>query len=82
MNIRPIANSVSFLILSSALVLSACGGGGGGGGGKDTKESNAAPIGDISGTWNVIENIDGTQCGEGKYVEKNIRWIQHNQGTR
>jgi hypothetical protein len=42
------------LVMGFAL-LTACGGGGGGGG-------DTTPV-DVSGTWNIIEQIDDTQCG-------------------
>ena len=44
-------------------------GGGGGGGGDDDGGGCATPTVDITGSWDVVQDVDATGCNEGNYIE-------------
>lgn len=70
---RTFRNRLGPVLLS--LLLGACGGGGGGGGGgtgglsTGDGDGGGSGSGGIAGTWTVISQVNGTQCGEGTYTE-------------
>ncbi|MFV2013995.1 MAG: fibronectin type III domain-containing protein [Candidatus Heimdallarchaeota archaeon] len=38
-------------------------------GGDTGAGNNTAPIGDLTGSWSVTENVDATACGDGTYID-------------
>ena len=65
------------LLLSAAIFITNCGGGGG-----DKESSTPAPApttcANVAGTWNTVEQVDGTACGEGNFTENNTYNVAQN----
>ena len=55
---------IVFLSLFMAMI-TACGGGGG----DSTTPVTLDPIGDLTGDWAVIDNVNATACGDGTYTD-------------